>query len=291
MKKMYLLLALLLGATQAMAAPPLKFCSGQPGGYYEKLASEIGRNITKDTGSELTILNTGGSVENAEKMQDRECDIALIQSDVATGLGLRDVKIVDAHEETVFWLHGKTGVADFGKMENDTIAKKYATATVKGSGASVTMANWIKTDKDYEGVRVVELDDWAEAAEAVAQGYVVRAGVRYEIAGMLYIGRTVSTDIMEDFGSQIFVGEVNDNSFEASKDANNNPLYTPCTVPKAKRGGLNTSTSFSDPDTYCLKAQVVFNNDYLTGVDGKEARKVRKAVAKGINSTVKLVRT
>jgi hypothetical protein len=288
--KKALLLGLLLAAGQAFAsAPEMKFCSGQPGGYYEKLASEVGRNITKGTGGELEVLNTGGSVENAEMMQERECDIALIQADVAAGMSLRDVKVVDAHTEIVYWLHGKNGVKDFGDMEDDATAKKYAMATVKGSGASVTMTNWVKTDKDYEGVRIVELDDWAEAAEAVAQGYVVRAGVRYEIAGMLYIGRGISTDITEDFGTQLFVGEVDDNSFEDAKDLNNNPLYTHCSVTKAQRAGLPASTTF-DPGTYCLKAQVVFNNDYLAQLDTKEARKVRKAVAKGINSTVKLVR-
>lgn len=47
------------------------------------------------------------------------------------------------------------------------------------------MKNWVATDKDYEGARIVEFDDWYSAAEAVAQGYVSRAGVRIEIAGML----------------------------------------------------------------------------------------------------------
>lgn len=291
MKKVLLgILAPMLICAQAVASvPPLNFCSGLPGGYYEKLASEIGRNIVKVSGSELNVLATGGSVENAEMMAERECDIAIMQADVAANLGLRDAEVTDAHTETVFWLHGKKGVEDFGQMENDDIAKRFAMATVKGSGAAVTMAQWVKTDKDYEGVRIVELDDWAEVAKAVAQGYVVRAGVRYEIAGTLYIGRTVSTDITEDFGNQILVGEVNDSSFEDAKDANNNPLYFHCTAVKAQRAGLAASTTL-DPDTYCLSAQVVFNNDYLSGMDKQEARKVRKAVAKGINGTVKLVR-
>lgn len=292
MKKMILLtLFCMLGAVHALAAPPpLKFCAGLTGGFYDKLANEIGHSISQNSGATVAVLETGGSVMNAEKMQDKTCDIAIMQSDVAMNLGLRDAEFTDAHTETVFWLHGAKGVDDFGKMEKDELAKRYAVATVRGSGAAVTLANWVKTDKDYEGVRIVELEDWAEVAKAVSQGYVVRSGERFEIAGTLYIGRTVSTDITEDFGKLIQVGEVNDDSFAAAKDANANPLYTHCSVVKAQRGGLATST-LTDPDTYCLSAQIVFNNESLAGVDKAEAKKIRKAVAKGVNSTVKLVRT
>lgn len=273
----------------ASATPELKFCAGMSGGFYDKLASEIGHTITQNSGVSVDVLETGGSVMNAEKMQDKSCDLAIMQADVAMNLGLRDAEFTDAHTETVFWLHGAKGVDDFGKMEKDELAKRYAVATVRGSGAAVTVNNWVKTDKDYEGVRIVEMEDWAEVAKAVSQGYVVRSGERFEIAGTLYIGRSVSTDISEDFAKTILVGEVNDDSFANAKDANANPLYSHCSVVKAQRSGLGTST-MTDPDTYCLTAQIVFNNDSLTGLDKDAAKKVRKAVAKGINTTVKLVR-
>lgn len=275
--------------TTSSTVQPLKFCAGMTGGFYDKLASEIGRTVTQTSGVPVDVLETGGSVMNAEKMQDRSCDIAIMQADVAMNLGLRDAEFTDAHTETVFWLHGAKGVDDFGKMEDDSNAKRYAVATVRGSGAAVTVNNWVKTDKDYEGVRIVEMEDWAEVAKAVSQGYVVRSGERFEIAGTLYIGRSVSTDISEDFAKTILVGEVNDDSFATAKDANANPLYSHCSVVKAQRSGLGTST-ITDPDTYCLTAQIVFNNEALANVDKTEAKKIRKAVAKGVNSTVKLVR-
>ena len=290
------LLACLLLSTSALAnaAPPtLRFCSGGEGGFYEKLASSIGSMIVKQTGSELQVLNTGGSVDNAEKLKDRECDIAVIQNDAVISLPMpADLKVVDAHTEVVYWLHGKAGVDDFGKMEDDKVAAKYAFAEVAGSGALVTVKNWIKTDKDYEGARIVEFENWYSAAEAVAQGYVVKAGVRIEIAGMLYVGRAgqITSDITEDFGQQILIGEVNDSSFEDAKDANNNPLYTHCSVEKANWSGLKSSNSFKDPRTYCLRAQVAFNNAYLTGLDDALAKKVRRAVDKGVNGVVKVVR-
>lgn len=288
LKRILIIGAALALSAQAFAAPAtLNFCTGGEGGFYEALGTEIGRSIIKGTSIELNVINTGGSVENAELLKDGECDIAIVQADAAVILSLPpDVKVVDAHTEQVFWLHSKTGVEDFGLMEDDDIAKKYAFAAVKGSGALVTLQNWIATDSDYKGAVPVEFDDWYAAAEAVAQGYVKKAGVTVEIAGMLYIGRPgkITSDITEDFGTQILVGEVNDSSFANSKDANGNQLYTVCAVDSKKTNGLKTST-FGSPDTYCLRAQVVYNNDWHQG-----DKKVRRAVDKGINSVVKAVR-
>ena len=82
---------------------------------------------------------------------------------------------------------------------------------------------------------------------------------------------------------------MNDDSFENAKDANNNPLYQHCKVEGEATSGLKTSTTLA-PDTYCLRAQVVYNNDYHKDLPAKEQREVRRAVDKGINSIVKAVR-
>lgn len=292
------MLVLLLGALSGQAVfantvpTKMTFCTGGEGGAYEALGQDVGKAITRVTGAELQVLNTGGSVENAELMKDGECNIAVIQADVALTSPLpSDVKVTDAHVETVYWLHNKDGVDDFGKMEQDAIAEKYAVAAVTGSGALITVKNWVKTDKDYESVRVVEFEDWYSAAEAVAQGYVTRAGVRLEIAGMLYIARPgkITADITEDFSNQILIGEVLDDSFANSEDVNHNPLYTKCNIASEAYGGLKTSV-FGRPETYCLRAQIVYNNDYHKDLDKADARKVRRAVDKGINSIVKAVR-
>lgn len=294
MKIRALMLVMLLSISGLATATPatLTFCSGGEGGFYESLAEAIGKAIVKNTGTQLEVLNTGGSVENAQLLKDGDCNLAIMQADVTSSMPMpSDIKVSDAHTEVVYWLHGKTGVDDFGKMENDDVAEKYAFAAVSGSGALVTVKNWIKTDKDYEGARIVEFDDWYSAAEAVAQGYVSRAGVRIEIAGMLYIGRAgkITSDITEDFGSQILIGEVNDDSFAGAKDANDNPLYTHCSVDAQAATGLKTSTTLN-PDTYCQRAQVVVNNDYYKQLPAKEQRVVRRSIDKGINSVVKAVR-
>ena len=288
------LLGLAVGQVNAATPPTLKFCTGGVGGFYEGLGTSIGGKITNEVGNTLKVLTTGGSVDNAKKLKAGECDIAIIQADaVITQPMPSSFKAVNAHEEVVYWLYPKGGgVDDFGDMEDDKVMKKYAFATVKGSGAAVTLNNWIKTDKDYAGAVPVEFKDWYSAAEAVAQGFTMDSGVRVDIAGMLYIGRLgmLPADITSDFGSQIMVGGVDDSSFENAKDANGNFLYTHCAIPKGKTSGLEGPGTFSDVKTYCLRAQVVFNNAYLNGLDEAETTAVRRAVDKGINSTVKVVR-
>ena len=291
MKKLFVVMLFALSGAAQAAPDTLNFCTGGVGGFYESLGDAIGKSIVKGTSATSAVVNTGGSVENAELMKDGECDIAIMQADAVVTLPLpTDVKVVDAHTEMVYWLHGTKGVDDFGKMENDSVASKYALATVSGSGALVTLRNWTETDADYKGVVIVEFDDWYAAAEAVAQGYVKKAGVTVEIAGMLYPTRPgkLTTDITEDFGEQIRIGEVNDDSFGNAKDANGNPLYVHCSVASDQTGGLKTST-ITAPDTYCMRAQVVYNNEWHAQA-GKDGKKLRRAVDKGINSVVKAVR-
>lgn len=286
---------LLMMASMSVFAGPdkLNFCSGGEGGAYYDLGVDIGNKIVsrsnKDGANPIknNVLITGGSVDNADRLKEGECDIGILQADVVTTQPLpANIKVIDAHRETAFWLFGKKGIEDFGRMEDDEVAKKYAVAAVAGSGALVTIKNWVETDKDYAGVRIVEFEDWYQAAEATAQGHYQVAGVKVQIAGMLYIGRPgkITTDITEDFGNQLMVGEVNDGSFASFKDFNGQPLYTSCTVGAKDSNGIKLDT-IGSADTYCLNAQVVYNMAWHNGDS-----RLRKDVDKGINGIVKSIR-
>lgn len=296
MRKSLAVLALMLAAAApAWAEMPttLKFCTGAEGGFYEKLGNTIGRSIVRGSEIKLEVLNTGGSVESAELLKEGECDIALLQADAVATLPLpTDVKATDAHLEAIYWLFPKDGeVVDFGEMEQPANAKRYGVAVVRGGGAQVTMNNFAKVDTDYAKVRQIEFDDWMQVGEAVAQGYTMRNGERIEIAGALYTGRmnAISSDITEDFGSLIKVGEVNDGDFASVKDVNGNPLYTSCEISSKQSSGIAVDT-VGAADTYCVRAQVVYNNDYHKTLAKEDARKVSRMVSKGINSEVKTVR-
>lgn len=290
----FTLLALMAKAAQAGDIPPLRVCTGAEGGFYEQIGQTIAQAVSSKSGSKYELINTGGSAENAELMKDGECDMGILQADAVTTLALpRDIKVVDAHSEAVLWFHPRKGTAvidDFGDMEKSENKKRYAVAVVSGSGAAITMDSFAKTDADYADIRRVEFDDWYAAAEAASQGYAMISGTRVEIAGMLYVGRPnfITSDITEDFSKSLVIGEINDDSFEAAKDTNGNPLYFQCELVFNKLSGMETSTTLR-PDTYCMRAQVVYNNDYHANL-GEDKRKVRRAIDRGINAVVKIHR-
>lgn len=270
----------------------LRFCTGAEGGYYEKLGTTIGRKIVANTGIQLDIINTGGSVESAELLKEKECDIGLLQADAATVLALPpDIEVTDAHMEAIYWLHKAGGMDDFADMTDTGNQAKYSVAVITGGGSQITLRNFGTVEEDYKGIKPIEFDDWRAAGKAIAQGYTVRNGERIEIAGGLYIGRVnaITNDIVEDFGALIEVGEIDDGDFTDVKDRNGNQLYQQCKLTDKDTSGIELSSTLS-VDTYCVRAQVIYNNDYHKTLDKSLQRKVSRMVAKGVDSEVKTVR-
>jgi len=292
MKRKFLVLLALLFPVMAFATPkPLTICTGGEGGAYEALGNQIGGDIAKKTGAQLDVINTGGSIENAELMSSGDCYMAIMQGDAVVSRSMpRDVSVTNAHTEAVYWIHGKDGLKDLADITDKNNANR-AVAIVGGSGAEVTLDNFAKVDEDYKNVRSVEFDDWYAVAEAASQGYTMKAGVRVNIAGLLYVGRPgfIPKDITEDFGKQLTIGEIDESSFGNTKDLNGNPLYYKCAIAKNQTNGLEVDT-WGKPDTYCMNAAVVYNNAYTDGLEPKEARDVKRAVSKGINGVLKAVR-
>lgn len=292
MKKILSAVFMMVMANFAQAdLKPLTICTGGEGGAYEALGSQIGSDIVRKIGGELEVINTGGSIENAELMSDGSCYMAIMQGDAVVSRGLpRSISVTNAHVEAVFWIFGTGGVSDFADMTSKENSSKKV-AIVSGSGAEVTLDNFRAVDKDYKDVLPVEFDDWYLAAEAVAQGYTMKAGVRVNIAGMLYVGRPgfITKDITTDFGPKLMVGEIDESSFSDTKDLAGNPLYYTCELTEKMTNGIKTST-WGKPDTYCMNATVVYNETYTDGLEKKQAREVKRAIARGINGTLKAVR-
>ena len=293
MKNLFVGLALALASTVALATPAdLTFCTGGPTGAYESLGTGIGKDIAKKIGAKLEVLNTGGSVENAALLKDGDCVMAIMQADAVSSLGLpRDITVTNAHTEVIFWLHGATGVktfADMIKEENLIRAVGY----VSGSGAEVTVKNFAAVDPDYANIKTVEFDSWLEAAEAASQGFTMKAGVRVEVGGILYVGRSglISSDITDDYKDSLWIGEIGESSFGKAKDRNENPLYIPFALTSKGDSGIPTDNKMFSIDTYAMAAQVVYNNAYHANMETKEARDVKRAITKAITANVKAVR-
>ncbi|MNF23931.1 hypothetical protein D3C81_199750 [compost metagenome] len=285
MKKLFLAV-LMMASASAMAAPTLTVCTGGQGGAYEALGKDVGKAIVDKvkvtSPTELVVLNTGGSVENAQRIVNGTCAMGILQADAVASRGLpRDIKVTNAHEEVIYWIHGKEGLKDFAdisKPEN----KNLGIAIVNGSGAAITIANFGSVDEDYKDLNLMPFDDWEYAAEATANGQTRSAGKEVKIAGMLYVGRAgfLPGAITNDYSQDLTVGEINESNFTQAKDYNGNVLYTECVIKTGDTGPLATDT-WGKPDTLCMRAQVVFNNDYVNAMPDADQRLMRKAVMQG----------
>lgn len=79
------------GSHDSAASPGLlpggafwRICASSQQGTYTRLASAISSALRKGPGElELQVVQSSGSFENAQKIRDGECDLALIQQDVA----------------------------------------------------------------------------------------------------------------------------------------------------------------------------------------------------------------
>jgi hypothetical protein len=290
MKKMILAgLAMMAVSFGAMAdVKQLNFCTGAEGGFYDSFGHQLGGDIKKQSKGRATVdyLTTEGSVSSASMLKSGECNIALLQADAVISRPMpSDIALSDAHSEAIFWLHGKTGVKDFDDMSDDE-NKNYGVAIVSGSGAEVTLRNFGNVDKKFKNLNIITFDDWFSAAKATAEGKIRRAGNDIIIAGMIYVGRmgNISSEITGDFKDDLTIGEIDVSSFSDVKDGNNNPLYTKCKVEKTN--GIKTDT-WGDPVTYCVRAQVVYNNEIFTDMPAKDARELRKSMDKAIVQNIR----
>lgn len=296
MKKMILAgLAMMAVSFGAFAdVKPLTFCGGAQGGFYDGFAHQIGKDIETNSKGlvSMSFKTTKGSVDSAAMLKSGECDLAILQSDAVTSRPMpSDLAITDAHQEAIYWIHAKNGkVKDFSDMSDDE-NKNLGIAIVSGSGAEVTLRNFGIVDKDYKDLNIVPFKTWFLAAKATAEGKVRKGGNDIMIAGMIYVGMQgkISTEITGEYRDDLNIGQIDVGAFKKVKDANGNPLYVTCDVEKTN--GMETSTTFASPDTYCLKAQVVYNNAIFEGMDEEQATVLQTVMDKTIVQNVRQQRS
>lgn len=269
-------------------AQNITMCTGLDGGFYDSFGKQIGNDIKAASRGDIEVgyINTKGSVDSAGRLKKGDCQIAILQADAVTSRPMpSDLSVTDAHEETIYWIHGEGGVKDFDDMSKDK-NKNLGVAIVGGSGAEVTLRNFGLVDKDFKDLNIVPFTSWFRAAKATSEGRIRKGGNDILIAGMIYVGRqgNLSTEITGEFKDTLTIGELDVGAFKKVNDANNKPLYTTC--PIAKSNGLTTGT-WGKPDTYCVKAQVVYNNEMFGDMDEDEASEIQTLLDKVIVQNVR----
>lgn len=277
MKKLLLVTAMF---SASVMSNDLVIATGGEGGGYESLGKTLKQYIQKQAARkqvdfDFEVINSNGSVENIELLNDGDAQIAIVQADALNvNKPSVPVRTKSAYKETVFWIYNKkNGVEDLEDIEG---SDKKLVVLVDGSGATITMKSFVQEDKGYSKnlENAVYADDNYDAADIVSEG-------RYngkQVAGMLYVGKSIPVEIAKDFKG-LAIGELTDSDFNDAKDIAGEPLYTNCDVETVKINGMATSTIF-DPSTICVNAMVVYADTF-------ETRAETKAVKKGINKALR----
>lgn len=274
MKKLMTALLLLVTLSVTAHADDFVITTGGEGGGYERLGHIFSTEIKKQSKHNLEpeVINSNGSIENIECINQGECQAAIVQMDALNvSPPNKPVKTKSAHTEYVAWLFNKElGFDDFSDIEGK---EDVFIVIVDGSGAKVTLDSFVREDSGYKvnADSAILADDFYEAVSMVADG---RVGSK-KVAGTLYVGSAIPPEIASDFKNKVYVGEATDADFNDAEDINGERLYENCKIDKNLLRGMSAST-WSDPSTVCVKAAII----YTTDSDRDSVKALNKAATK-----------
>lgn len=266
-------------------AADINIATGGEGGTYERMGALVQKNIETqssrfDVQPNINVLNTNGSVENIQMMNDGSAQIIITQMDALNVMPPRGpYRVKRAYNETAFWIYNEAN--DYNDLEDIEGKKDVSLVIVDGSGAEVTMRSFVMEDDGYK----VNLDNAVFADSVYDAADIVSEG-KYNgktIAGMIYVGAKIPSEIAYDF-TNLRVGEMTDSDFNDATGSDGEPLYTSCSIKQSQTSGMRTST-FGSPDTVCVSSAVVYSTDS----DYKETstRDFENAIKRGINKSVR----
>ena len=253
--------------------------TGSEGGSYNRLGIEISdkiKSLSKGAYTPKVIQSYGGSGMNIDRFNAGEAHIVIVQSD-ALSLNKPIVKFraKKAHLETVWWLYNKEhGVSDLSDAEGN---EKDIIAMVEDSGSMFTLKAFVAADSGYKANydNFEEFETLYDAVDAVCDGEY--DGSR--IIGTIYVGGSLPKDIKDDFSECVMVGQATDGDFDDFEDVNGNQLFEDCSIASSEYTPMSGSNSFSDEDTVCVSAMVVYSEK----LPKKAKRIVKKAINKLLN--------
>jgi TRAP-type uncharacterized transport system substrate-binding protein len=166
-----LVVALIVGtlAVFLLGRPPqsIRMAAGQQGGMYETFATALKLQLARE-GYEVTVLETAGSVENAELLLDGRADIGLVQSgtELLTEMG-GSTALSEVFYEP-FWLFARAGAIPLGE-DATRFADKRIAVGLPGSGTHATATTLLQ--QTGAGAIPVELAS-SDAVQALKDGTI-----------------------------------------------------------------------------------------------------------------------
>lgn len=279
MKKV-LLAAALIAVSAASVAEDFVIATGSEGGGYEALGKKVVTSITKqgrkqDVEFDFEVINTNGSIENIDLFNSGKAQAAIVQADALNVKApTESYKAKTAHVEKVWWLYNLKN--KFKDLEDIEGKKDVRMVLIDESGATVTMQSFTAEDKGYQNNlnSALYADDFYDAADMVCEG----KSEGKKIAGLLYVGKSIPSEITQDFKGCVGIGEATDSDFNDAKDVNGDKLYQSCEIKTSELKGM-TGGSYGSQDTVCVRAMVIYKDNFE---DREENRAVKKGVTKAL---------
>ena len=175
------------GMASSAQAQSVAACSGSSGLNYNKLMTSIAEEVAAfgaDFGFEMTVLETAGSLDNAERYAKGECALFPAQPEVAA--------ITEAKPEFTLWPEFahficRQDALPSGADEINEVGDTETPITVggapKGSGSRLTWDFWVEEDPDLMGEHNFKLLNLstADSIKAMTQGIV---GCTFFVSGL-----------------------------------------------------------------------------------------------------------
>ena len=119
----------------------LTFATGQRGGVYHKLAQAIATEVQHAHPHwRIELVETKGSLDNAERLQNQTAQIALLQNDTHAGAAARSLTAI--HPELLHLLcHREAGIRSVTDLAGKTVA-----LGPKGSGSDTFVREFLRFD-------------------------------------------------------------------------------------------------------------------------------------------------
>jgi uncharacterized protein len=254
--------ALLASVPAAAQTPQMRVCTGKDTGNYYFAANVLKKHSTRVA---IIPMETGGSLDNIEKIIAGECDAAFVQNDALRVASDRNARVVSAIER------GTTMYKEYahllcnrssGITRVTHLTDKHTVAIgPQGSGSAVTWSGFVAADRKKYGTDrsagqrgpTTDPRDGIRAFNAAADGA--------EVTCALFVGGLGSALIKGDaakLANNLILVNVDDSDFDDEVDARGRKIYTFETIPGKTYGALSPSGIFSYKDVSTVAVQAVF---------------------------------
>lgn len=250
------LIALL--ASPALAADPVtvRISTGGQGNAYWKACEKLKTDLASV--GKVECLTSDGSTENLNRLTASEADLAFVQADALAvkkkeggTAGLDQIASV-GREYVQLVCNTKSGIGAVSDLEGAKPRPKVLVGGT-GSGAAVTLRNWIIEDEDYKNIEPVYQPATGAGALALKQNKAQCAII------VSALGGATMSALDKDSGGALKLVDINDGDFNDSTDIDGNPVYEFTEIDSSTYSNL---LGWSDVDTTVQDALLVGANRF-----------------------------